>query len=84
MWLYWIFCSQGAASVIIDAGVNVGPGASFKARAGLVILNYIDKNMANAALMKLMWGAMKKSESILCSKRFHALLLSHFDKYSCM
>jgi pimeloyl-ACP methyl ester carboxylesterase len=53
---------QFHAAVIMDAGQNVGPGASFKARAGLVVLNYIGKNMTNAALMKLMLGEMKKSK----------------------
>ena len=48
-------------AVLMDCGQNVGPGASFKARAGLVLLNYIGKKMTNAALMKLMLGAMKKS-----------------------
>jgi pimeloyl-ACP methyl ester carboxylesterase len=53
---------QFHAAVIMDAGQNVGPGCSFKARAGLVVLNYIGKHMTNEALMKLMWGEMKKSK----------------------
>jgi pimeloyl-ACP methyl ester carboxylesterase len=53
---------QFHAAVIIAAGQNVGPGASFKTRMGLFGLHYVGKSMTNAALMKRMWGEMKKSK----------------------
>jgi pimeloyl-ACP methyl ester carboxylesterase len=48
-------------AVLIDCGQNVGPGASFKARAGLVMLSYLGSHMSNAALLSLMVKEVKKS-----------------------
>ncbi|CAB9509698.1 expressed unknown protein [Seminavis robusta] len=61
-------------AVQIDVGQNVGPDASFKAKAGLVMLDYMSKKMSNATLMKLMAGEMKKSTAT----EFHYILASTF------
>jgi len=55
--------SKFAGAVLMDCGQNVGPGACFKARAGLVMLNYIGKHWTNATLMQLMLGELKKSKA---------------------
>lgn len=50
-------------AVLMDCGQNVGPGASYKARAGLVVLKWIGSHCSNATLMKLMLGETKKSRA---------------------
>merc|ERR1711862_132065 len=52
-------CFSGA--VLMDCGQNVGPGASFKARVGLVVLKWIGRFCSNATMMKLMMDEVKKS-----------------------
>ncbi len=51
------------AAVLMDCGQNVGPGASLKARMGLVLLGYIGRNFSNAALMKMMLDVARKSKA---------------------
>jgi len=50
-------------AVLMDAGENVGPGASFKAKAGLVVLKMIGRNFSNSTMMQLMLGEMRKSKA---------------------
>ncbi|OEU08712.1 alpha/beta-hydrolase [Fragilariopsis cylindrus CCMP1102] len=50
-------------AVLMDAGQNVGPGASFKAKMGLVVLKMIGCNFSNSTMMQLMLGEMKKSKA---------------------
>jgi pimeloyl-ACP methyl ester carboxylesterase len=52
---------QFSGAVLMDCGQNVGPGASFKATVGLVVLKWIGRNFSNAAMMQLMLGEVKKS-----------------------
>lgn len=48
-------------AILIDCGQNVGPGASFKAKAGLVMLSYMGNHMSNATLFGMMKDVAKKS-----------------------
>jgi pimeloyl-ACP methyl ester carboxylesterase/DNA-directed RNA polymerase subunit RPC12/RpoP len=57
------FQDKFSAAVLMDCGQNVGPGASLKARLGLVMLNFVAKRYSNADLMKLMLGVSKKSKA---------------------
>jgi pimeloyl-ACP methyl ester carboxylesterase len=50
-------------AVMMDCGQNVGPGASLKARIGLMVLAYIGRKWSNAKLMGLMVGETKKSKA---------------------
>lgn len=52
-----------AGAVLMDCGVNVGPGASFKARSGLLVLKWIGRKFSNATMMQLMLGEVKKSKA---------------------
>jgi pimeloyl-ACP methyl ester carboxylesterase len=47
-------------AVLVDCGQNVGPGASLKARLGLVMLRWVAKSYSNADIMKLMVGVVSK------------------------
>eukprot|EP00978_Attheya_sp_CCMP212_P021875 scaffold64297_cov57-Attheya_sp.AAC.1 len=49
--------------ILIDCGQNVGPGASFKARMGLILLAYLGRNFSNATLLKMMADVTKKSDA---------------------
>lgn len=49
------------AAMIFDCGQNVGPGCSYIARMGIVLLSYMAKNKSNADLLNLMLGVTKKS-----------------------
>jgi pimeloyl-ACP methyl ester carboxylesterase len=57
------FQDKFVAAVLMDCGQNVGPGASLKARLGLVMMNVVAKQYSNADLMKLMVGVTKKSKA---------------------
>lgn len=57
------FQSVFDGAVLMDCGQNVGPGASFKARMGLILLNWVAKNYSNADLMNMMVGVSKKSKA---------------------
>ena len=46
-------------AILIDCGQHVGPGASFKARMGLVVLAYLGRNFSNATLLKMMADVTK-------------------------
>jgi pimeloyl-ACP methyl ester carboxylesterase len=50
-------------AVLMDCGQNTGPGCSLKAKLGLVLLNWLGKNMSNAKLLHLMLGETKKSKA---------------------
>lgn len=50
-------------AILIDCGQNVGPGASFKAKMGLVLLSWLGRNLTNSALMSMLGGEIKKSEA---------------------
>jgi pimeloyl-ACP methyl ester carboxylesterase len=50
-------------AVLMDCGQNVGPGASLKARLGLVLLKWLAAKYSNYDLMNLMVGVTKKSKA---------------------
>jgi pimeloyl-ACP methyl ester carboxylesterase len=50
-------------AILIDCGQNVGPGASYKARMGLVLLSFLGNHMSNATLMSLMMKEVQKSKA---------------------
>ena len=50
-----------SGAVLVDCGQNVGPDASFKARAGIWFLRKLTQNMSNKSLMNAMLGVSKKS-----------------------
>ena len=50
-------------AVLMDCGQNVGPDASFKAKAGLVFLKALGRYLSNATMMKLMLSEVKKSKA---------------------
>lgn len=50
-------------AVLMDCGQNVGPGASYHAKVGLVLLSYMGSHCSNATLLKLMWDISKKSKA---------------------
>jgi len=52
---------QGA--ILIDCGQNVGPGASLKARLGLVFLEWLGRLCSNATMMKMLVDVTKKSKA---------------------
>ena len=47
-------------AVLIDCGQNVGPGASFQAKMGLVFLSFLGGQLSNAALLKMIGGCHQK------------------------
>jgi pimeloyl-ACP methyl ester carboxylesterase len=50
-------------AVLMDCGQNVGPGASFKAKAGLVMMSWLGKKFSNATLMGMMLDVTAKSKA---------------------
>jgi pimeloyl-ACP methyl ester carboxylesterase len=50
-------------AVLMDCGQNVGPGASLKAKLGLVMLKWVANKYSNADLMSMMVGVSKKSKA---------------------
>jgi len=48
-------------AILLDCGQTVGPGASLKARMGLVLLKFLGTHLSNTALLKLMADVVKKS-----------------------
>lgn len=48
-------------AILIDCGQNVGPGASYKARAGLVLLSWMGNHLSNATLCSMMKDVTVKS-----------------------
>jgi pimeloyl-ACP methyl ester carboxylesterase len=50
-------------AILLDCGQNVGPGASLKARLGLVLMNYIGKHTSNVKMMSMMQGIVSKSKA---------------------
>lgn len=50
-------------AILIDCGQNVGPGASLKARMGLVFLDWLGSSYSNASIMNMMLGVLKKSKA---------------------
>lgn len=55
--------NQFSGAVLLDCGVNVGPGCSLKARFGLWFLRKLSGSMSNKSLMGTMMGAVEKSEA---------------------
>lgn len=49
--------------ILLDCGQNVGPGASYKARAGLVLLSFLGRHCSNATLLSLMAKEAQKSKA---------------------
>lgn len=52
-----------SGAILMDCGQNVGPGASLKARLGLVLLKWVASKYSNADLMNMMAGVSKKSKA---------------------
>ena len=50
-------------AILIDCGQNVGPGASYKARIGLVMLSWMGSKFSNATLFVMMRDVTAKSEA---------------------
>ncbi|GKY91632.1 hypothetical protein MPSEU_000135100 [Mayamaea pseudoterrestris] len=50
-------------AILMDAGQNVGPGASLKARGGLVMLAFLGRRCSNATLLSLMAKQVKSSKA---------------------
>lgn len=50
-----------AGAVLLDCGQNVGPDASIKAWAGLIVLRLVAQSMSNKALIDAMAGVALKS-----------------------
>jgi pimeloyl-ACP methyl ester carboxylesterase len=48
-------------AVLMDCGQNVGPGSSFQAKAGLMLLSWMGKEFSNASLMSMFLDVTKKS-----------------------
>ena len=47
-------------AILLDCGVNVGPGCSLKARAGIWFLGKLSASMSNKAMMGAMMGSVEK------------------------
>jgi pimeloyl-ACP methyl ester carboxylesterase len=50
-------------AILMDCGQNVGPGASFKAKLGLVVLKWMGSTFSNATLLKMMSDVCLKSDA---------------------
>jgi len=50
-------------AILVDCGQNVGPGASFKAKAGLVMLSWMGNHLSNASLLVMMRDVTVKSKA---------------------
>jgi pimeloyl-ACP methyl ester carboxylesterase len=50
-------------AILMDCGQNVGPGASFKAKLGLVVLKWLGSSCSNATLLKMMRDVSAKSDA---------------------
>lgn len=55
------FQSLFDGAILIDCGQNVGPGASYKAKAGLVMLSWMGNHFSNASLFVMMRNVTTKS-----------------------
>lgn len=55
------FQSLFDGAVLVDCGQNVGPGASFKANAGLFMLSWMGNHFSNASLFVMMKDVTTKS-----------------------
>ena len=50
-------------AILIDCGQNVGPGASYKAKVGLVFMKWLGSKCSNATLLNMMKNICLKSDA---------------------